>query len=139
MRRKIFIIMIIGMISLVPLRNIKAQTLQDMYNELNNLKASYNAAKNKANMTQAELNKLRSEISSTENQIKNTQSEIVQAEKDIVDSENSIADKKNQTNQMLLYLQLSNNEDSYIEYIFEAEDYTDFIYRYERNNQNMSE
>ena len=39
--------------------------------------------------------------------------------------------KKKETDQMLLYLQLKNaTGNSMLEYIFQAKDYTDFIYRY---------
>lgn len=111
--------------------DVRATTLRDLYNDLANLENNYNAAKNKANMTQAELNKVKASIASTEAEIKTAQSEITQAEKDIVASENEIAKKKDETNQMLLYLQLMNSRgDSVLEYVMDASDYTDFIYRY---------
>lgn len=110
---------------------VSALTLRDLYNDLNTLENSYNAAQNKANMTQAELNKVRASISSTEAEIKKAQNEITQAEKEIKVSEEEIEKKKEETNQMLLYLQVMNSTgDSMLEYVFEADDYTDFIYRY---------
>lgn len=129
MKKKIIIFLTI-LLTIVSIEQVSAQTLQDMYNELSALEKSYSEAKNKAAMTQSELNKVKSSIASTENQIKTTQNEITKAENDIVESEKSIEEKKEQTNQMLLYLQLTNNDQSYMDYIFEAEDYTDFIYRY---------
>ena len=134
LNKRIFTIVII-ILFLFSYSNVNARTLQSYYDELDALQANYNAAKAKANMTQAELNKLKSEIAAAENQIKVTQNEITQAEENIKKSEEDIEEKKEQTNQMLLYLQLSNTDDSYIEYIFEAEDFTDFIYRYEVVNQ----
>lgn len=108
-----------------------ATTLQDLYNDLSALEKSYNSAKSKANMTQAELNNLKASIASTEAEIKKAQEDITQAEKNIELSEKEIEKKKEETNQMLLYLQLTNSKgNSMLEYIFEAEDYTDFIYRY---------
>jgi len=130
MKYKIITILLIFTFLIIPINKVKATTLQDMYNELAALEKSYSDAKNKAALTQSELNKIKTNISKTESNIKTTQNEITQAEKDIAESENSIDEKKEQTNQMLLYLQLSNNEESYMEYLFEAENYTDFIYRY---------
>ena len=50
---------------------------------------------------------------------------------EIVRSEEEIDKKKEETNQMLLYLLVMNSTgDSMLEYVFEAENYTDFIYRY---------
>ena len=134
LKKKLLTIMLLTLV-IFPNINVNARTLQSYYDELDALQASYNAAKAKANMTQAELNNLKSSIASAEAQIRTTQNEITEAEQNIKKSEEDIAEKKEQTNQMLLYLQLSNNDESYIEYIFEAEDYTDFIYRYEVVNQ----
>lgn len=111
--------------------NVKATTLRDLYNELSTLQSSYNAAQKKANLTQAELNKVKASISSTEAEIKQAQADIIQAEKDIEQSEKDIETKKEETNQMLLYLQLtSSTGNSLLEYVFDADNYTDFIYRY---------
>ncbi len=111
--------------------NVRATTLRDLYNELNSLEKSYEAAQKKANMTQAELNNVRASIASTEAEIKRAQNDIIQAEKDIAASEEDIAKKKEETNQMLLYLQLTSSKgNSMLEYIFEADNYTDLIYRY---------
>ena len=110
---------------------VDAVTLRDLYNDLNTLEKSYNAAQNKANMTQSEMNRVKANIANTEQEIKKAQEEITQAEKDIVASEEEIEKKKEETNQMLLYLQVMNSTgNSMLEYVFEADDYTDFIYRY---------
>lgn len=126
------IVFLIGvMVFFLACPRVDATTLQDLYNDLSALEKSYNAAKQKANMTQRELSNLRASIYSTENEIKQAQADIVQAEADIKKSEDEIAKKKEETNQMLLYLQLMNSTgDSLLEYVFEAENYTDFIYRY---------
>lgn len=125
-------ILFVLVVSFFILNNdVKATTLQDLYNDLTALEKSYNEAKKKADMTASELNNIKAHIHSIESQIKNTQNEIVQAEKDIVSSEQDIEKKKEETNQMLLYLQLMNSTgNSMLEYVFEADNYTDFIYRY---------
>ena len=130
MKKRISSILILLTICIMPLINVNAKTINDMENELAQLQKSYNAAKNKANMTQAELNKVKANIASTEAEIKNTQNEMIKAENDIQESEKSIEEKKEQINQMLLYLQLSGEDQSFINYLFEADDYTEFIYRY---------
>ena len=110
---------------------VKATTLRDLYNDLSALEKSYAAAQKKANMTQAEMNNVKASIASTEAEIRQAQQDIVQAESDIAKSEKDIAAKKEETNQMLLYLQLTSSKgNSMLDYVFEADDYTDFIYRY---------
>ena len=49
---------------------VKAETLQDKYNQLAALQAQYNENKNKKNLTQTQINKLNGEISTISAQIK---------------------------------------------------------------------
>ena len=133
--RKVLITLLTIIVLFFPYNNIYAETVNDLENKLSRLQANYNAAKAKANMTQSEINKLKESIAVAEAEIRTTQSEITKAEENIKESQDDIEEKKEQTNQLLLYLQLSSDEDSYFEYIFEADDYTDFIYRYEAVNQ----
>ena len=98
--------------------NVEATTLRDLYNELNTLEKNYAAAQKKANMTQAEMNNVKASIISTEAEITRSQNEIVQAEKEIENSQKEIDKKKEETNQLLLYLQLtSSSGNSMLEYI----------------------
>ena len=122
-------IVMLLMLLLIPI-NVNAKTLQDLYDELADLKANYNEALNNKNLTQQEINNLNSEITSIYTKINNTQQEIVKAEKKITDNEKTIEDKKQESNELLKYLQISNGENTYLEYLFSSEDYTDFIYRY---------
>lgn len=111
--------------------DVNATTLRDLYNDLSSLEKSYNAAQKKANMTKEEMNNVKASIASTEAEIRQAQNDITQAENDIIKSEKDIEKKKEETNQMLLYLQLTSSKgNSMLEYVFEADNYTDFIYRY---------
>ena len=89
---------------------VDALTLRQAYNELASLEKSYNAAQSRAQMSQAELKNIQASIASAEAEIEK---------------------KKEETNQMLLYLQIMNSHgDSMLEYVMDADNYTDFIYRY---------
>ena len=109
----------------------KAKTLQDMYNQLANLQTQYDENKQKSELTQSEINKLNNEISNITATIEKIREEIKQAEKDIEESKQKIEDKKEETNGLIQFLQVSNGGNIYLEYLFDAENYTDFIYRYE--------
>lgn len=129
--KKIVLVFILMLGFVIPCHRVKATTLGDLYNDVSALESSYNASKKKANMSQAELNNVKTSIASIENEVKQAQKDIIKAEKDIKDSEDKIMKKKDETNQMLLYLQLSKGQgDSMLEYVFEADNYTDFVYRY---------
>ena len=109
----------------------KALTLNDLYNDLATLEKNYAEAQKKANMTKQEINNLKASIASTQAEINKAKSDIVAAENNIKKSEEEIETKKEETNQMLLYLQLMNSKgDSMLEYVMDADSYTDFIYRY---------
>ena len=110
---------------------VSATTLQDLYDELSALEKSYKVAQEQEKMTASEMNRVKANIANTEQEIKKAQNDIIKAQEDIEDSEKEIDEKKEETNQLLLYLQVSNSTvNSMIEYVIDAEDYTDFIYRY---------
>ena len=127
----IIFILIIGFTILINPVEIEAKTLQDLYNQLAKLQAEYNANINSRNLTQSEINRLNTEINKISATIEVTREEIKKAEQDIVDSKKKIEDKKVETNGMIQFLQVSNGGNIYLEYLFDAENYTDFIYRYE--------
>lgn len=128
--KKKFIILMLLIIMLIPTSKVEAKTLQDYYNDLADLEKKYNDAQNNKKLTQSEINKLNADITEINNNIGKTKIEIATAEKDIEESEKNIAEKREETNEFLKFLQLSSGENTYLEYLFDADDYTDFIYRY---------
>lgn len=131
MKKNVVIISIYVIICFLIVPNMaEAKTLQDLYNELNNLQTKYNNSKNKENLTQSEINKVNSEINTINANIKTTENEIVEATNKIKQSEKKIEEKKEETYEFLKFLQMSSGENVYLEYLFDAEDITDFIYRF---------
>ena len=129
--KKIIIYISLIILIAIPLKNISAQTLNEMYNELKKLQTEASKVSNGKKLTEEEINKLKTEIGNIEANIEKTENQIKQTESEIKETEASIDTKKDETDQMLLYLQLKNaNSNSMLEYIFQAKDYTDFIYRY---------
>jgi len=125
-------ITIIGILLLLIIPNfVEAKTLNDMYNELAKLQTEYNANKNNKNLTQSQINKISNDINKINSSITTIRGEIKQAEKDIEESKTKIEDKKIETDGLIQFLQISNGGNIYLEYLFDAENYTDFIYRYE--------
>lgn len=110
---------------------VEAKTLQDLYNQLAKLQSEYNANKNNKSMTEKEIKTANTEISNINTNITEIRSDIAKAEKDIEKSKKNIEEKKIETDGLLQFLQVSNGGNIYLEYIFDAENYTDFIYRYE--------
>lgn len=110
---------------------VKAKTLNDYYNELANLQAEYNANKNNKNLTEKEMKEINNDINQINSSITSIRKDIKQAEIDIENSKEEIENKKIETDGLIQFLQISNGGNIYLEYLFDAENYTDFIYRYE--------
>lgn len=131
------IIYIVFMISLliVPFVNVNAKTLNDMYKELENLKNQKRIADNNKKMTEQEIKNVEKSIYNNSVAIENTRNEVKKANEDIEKSTEDIKNKKNETKELLKFLQKSNGENVYLEYIMEADSYTELIYRYSVVNQ----
>ncbi len=115
--------------------NASAETLQDLYDELANLKEKKAAAEGNKKLTNAQIAVLRTEINNTTSLIEQTKKDIKVASNEIEESKKKIAEKTEETKELLRFLQTSSGENIYLEYLFEAEDYTDFIYRFSVVNQ----
>jgi len=110
---------------------VQAKTLQDLYDQLANLQAEYNSNESSKKLTNDEIKKANNEISEINNTIVQIRKDIEQAEIDIANSEKEIEEKKIETDGLLQFLQVTNGGSTYLEYIFDADSYSEFIYRYE--------
>ena len=127
--KKIIIPLIILSVFLIPMK-AEAKTLNDFYNELAELEREYEESSQNKKLTQDEINKINKEISSISSQITTTKNDIANAEKEIEESYKKIEKKKNETDELMKFLQITSGGNVFLEYLFEAESYTDFIYRY---------
>ena len=114
----------------IPGYRVEAKTLGDLRNELSALERKYADANNKKNMTSGEIDSLTNEINSITSKINDTKNEIKNTEDEIKENEDTIEKKRVETDELLKFLQVSSGENVYLEYLFEADSYTDFIYRY---------
>lgn len=146
MNKKI-VFLIIGLICVVmPFTKVEAKTLGDLKKELAELERKYAEAESKKNLTEDEIKKVNDEINTISKNVEKTKEDIKNTEAEIIASEKEIEAKKEETNELLKFLQVSSGENVYLEYLFEADSYTEFIYRYsvvsqltEYNNNLMDE
>lgn len=129
MKRKILIVFLFVMM-LFPLFKVEAKTLGDLKNELSALEKKYSEASKNKNLTTEQINNLTSEINNMTYRISQIKNDIKNTEDEIKENENTIEKKKEETDELLKFLQVSSGENVYLEYLFEADSYTDFIYRY---------
>ena len=127
MKKIMFLIIIVLLI--LPI-NIEAKTLADMRKELKTLQTKLEESRNQAKLNKEEINKINGEIDTISANIEDTKNQIEKANKKIEINEKEIEKKKDETNNLLKYFQVSSSENVYLEYLFEAKTYTEFIYRY---------
>ena len=131
MSMKKFVTVIFAVMMMVmPIYRVEAKTLGDLKNELSNLEKKYAEAQNNKNMTKEQMDNITNEINTITSKINGIKSDIKNTEDEIKDNEETIEKKKEETNELLKFLQVSSGENVYLEYLFEADSYTDFIYRY---------
>lgn len=131
MKKKIIISVILMItIMFVCVPKVEAKTLNDMYSELTKLEAQKKENDNNKKMTQTELDTLDANITETYKKIQQTLADQEEAEKNIAESKEKIIEKNEESKALLKYLQTSTGSEAYLDYLFDAEDYTDFIYRY---------
>lgn len=128
--KKIAVFSILLLTIIMP-KFVDAKSLNDYYNELAKLQSEYNANKNNKNLTEKQINELNIQINNISKSIENTRKEIKIAEEEITKSKQDIENKKIETDGLIQFLQVSNGGSSYLEYLFDAESYTEFIYRCE--------
>jgi len=135
MKKKIIIILIFACLFLFPINKVDAKTLNDMYNELNQLKEQKAKNDSSKKLTQKQINEIANNITKTTEEIEKSRSDIVEANQKIDKSKEEIELKKEETKEMLKFLQKSNGENVYLEYIMESDSYTELIQRYAVVNQ----
>lgn len=107
----------------------KAQTLGDLKDELKQKQSEF--SENKANqaLTEQEINNVNASISSIQSQINQTYVDIDNLTIEIESLNQQIAEKEQEVKDIINFVQVSNGESAYLEYMFGASDFTDFIYR----------
>jgi len=68
-------------------------------------------------------------IKSLKNQMEQMSNEAVELQQQIADANTEIEDKKEQTKSLIAYLQMSQGENIYLEYVFGGDTITDLVYR----------
>ena len=130
MKKKILFIFIIMTMVFIPSYKVEAKTLGQLKNELADLEKKYSDNQNKKELNANEIKAVNNEIASIISSISKIKSDIKKSEDDIISSQKQIEEKSKETDELLKFLQVSNGENVYLEYLFEADSYTDFIYRY---------
>lgn len=133
-RKFSYLILIVIMLSVnffIPtnIEKVTAKTVRDLVQELDALKEEKKQSENKQNLTEEEIKDKKVSIDAINDEISNIQTEMLNLTKEIEKLNEEIVLKEKEIKSIINYYQLSSGESAYLEYIFNAADFTDFIYR----------
>ena len=120
---------ILTLISVLPI-SVKAKTISEFEQEVNNYTAELQAKKDKIAKNDAEIANIQAKIKEIGAQIEEISKEKDRLQQEIDDSNKQIELKGQQSKDIMKYYQVSEGNNSYLEYIFGADSITDMIYRY---------
>lgn len=114
---------------IIPDMTVKAETLGDVERELAKYKADYETNKNLQQQTKEEMQETQNKIAKANNDIVVANNEIIALQKEITELNEEIAKKEKEIKEIMNFFQKSTGESAYLEYMFGAKTFTDFIYR----------
>ena len=122
-----FIIIFICFFGLI--NSLEAKSLKQLKDELKRDEANKSALIKKAKEVQGKIDSMSKEIGGLEDEIKNKQKEIEESNNKIVELNEEIKNKEKEIDTLMSFLQVTSEENIYLEYVFEAKSFADFIYR----------
>ena len=125
---KFFVFFFVFFIALTP--NAYAITINDYNNDLAKIKAKKAQAEANYEKTQAEIKATKDKMAQLARNMVNTIKEQEQKEEEIKTLEKNIVAKEEEIKDLVVFYQVSGTENFYLKYIFGAESFTDFIYRF---------
>ena len=136
MMKKIFKLILIISISIfifIKVDSIYAvnqnSSLKDLKNSMAKLDKKRQEAAARKNQTKNEIKNMEGDIDKINKDIEDNNKAIEDAYDKIADLDEEIINKQKEIDNLLSFLQVSKGENVYLEYVFQAKNFTDFIYR----------
>ena len=112
-----------------PITNVKAKTLGDLKRELDALEADAKENEHQKELTEQQMNEIRNNIDQIGKDMEQMTEDIKRLTAEIVALNKDIEKKDMEMKEIVNFVQISNGESAYLEYMFGAKDFTDLIYR----------
>lgn len=125
----ILVMLVVNFFAPKNLENIEAKTVRDLKAELEAKEKEYEESTAQKKLTESEIASKKASIAAINDEISNIHTEMLELTEEIEDLNEEIIEKEKEIKAIMNYYQLSNGESAYLEYIFNAVDFTDFIYR----------
>ncbi len=129
MMRKICKILIVVLCTFIFISNVSAKSLKQVKEELARDEANRTSLIQRQKNVQSNIKNAKGDISDLESQIEKYENEIDETLKKIDELNDDIDEKQKEIDNLLVFMQKAKADNVYLEYIFQAKSYTDFIYR----------
>ena len=127
---KVLVILILIINLFIPLNNeASAKTLGQLKQELSNAEQKYSNNQSEKEKTEAEISATKNKINALNKEKIQIQDEIHALEQELEQLAKDIEKMEKEVKAIMNYYQLSNSESTYMEYVFDSDSLTDFIYR----------
>ena len=127
---KILLIIIMLLVFMPKVNASSANTIAELRKEIEALKAKTQAQGNKKAQTQSEINTTTNKLNNTKNEITEGRNQIETARLEIKKLDKEIEDGTENIKSLMNSYQINGADNAYMDYIFKAESYADFVYRY---------
>lgn len=115
--------------SFIFMPNISAKTLKSLREELAKEKEELNNKQNEQKLTESQMTSINSNIKNIQDTITANYKKIDSLNNEIDELNKEIDVKKEEIKKIINFAQVSDGNSAYLEYMFGAADFTDFIYR----------
>ncbi len=109
--------------------NIEAKSLKQLREELARDEARQAELIAEQKAKQKKIDAANKEVGALASQINSKETKVEAAKLEVKELESKINDKKKEIENLLSFLQISSNDNIYLEYVFQAKSFSDFIYR----------
>lgn len=104
-------------------------TLKDLKDKLAKDKATYNTVVDKQNKIKKDMQRIESDLAKISKDIDDYELSIKESKDKVVELEGNIKEKQSEIDTLLNFLQVADQDNVYLEYVFNAKSFSDFIYR----------
>lgn len=105
---------------------VQAYTINDLYERLNDLRMAQELYDS---LSSKDINEIKNKLKNINTLVDSLYSEINKLDKEIMAYQEEIDKYKEEVNQMMIFYQVLDNPQGYIEYVMDANDYVNLVYR----------
>ena len=129
MSKRVFKILFVFICVFFMISGVNAKSLKQLRDELARDEANKASLIARQKTIKSKISQMNNEIAALNKKITENHNKIQESKEKIQELQKDIEDKQKEIDNLLSFLQISNKDNVYLEYVFEAKTFTDFIYR----------